>query len=221
MFLDTHVIEAGVVFQEALWHELCDSDVLMMLETPSYFASRWTNAEYGRALAKGIGVVRVQWPDSTPSAKTATASRVELLPDELGADGMLADTAIQRICVQLEAVRCLSHATRQLSMISAVQAAIERVDGAFHGIGLNRAISISLRSGRPLHVQPVIGVPTAQTLQRAMEQSGGNGCAVVYDHFGIRPEWLSHMNWLAAQIEGSRWIRQTDCAWEFGGWEAA
>jgi hypothetical protein len=220
VFLDTHVIEAGVLFQESLWHELCDSDVLMMLETPSYFASRWTNAEYGRALAKGIGVVRVQWPDTTPSSKTATASRVELLPDELGTNGLLADAAIQRICVQLEAVRCLSHATRQLSMISAVQSAIERVEGAFHGIGLNRAIHVSLRSGKPLHVQPIIGVPTAHTLQNAMEQSGGNNCAVVYDHFGIKPDWQSHLNWLAAQIAGTRWIRQTDCAWEFGGWEA-
>jgi hypothetical protein len=221
VFLDTHVIEAGVLFQEALWHELCTSDVLMMLETPNYFESRWTNAEYGRALAKGIGVVRIQWPDATPSVKTATASRVELLAEELGANGMLADSAIQRICIQLEAVRCLSHATRQLSMISAVQSAIERVEGAFHGIGLNRAIHVSLRSGKQLHVQPVIGVPTAHTLQYAMEQSGGNGCAVVYDHFGIRPDWLSHLTWLAEQIDGAKWIRQTDCSWEFGGWEAA
>lgn len=220
VFLDTHVIEAGVLFQEALWHELCDSDVLMMLETPNYFESRWTNAEYGRALAKGIGVLRIQWPDSTPSAKTATASRVELLPDELSASGVLADSAIQRICVQLEAVRCLSHATRQLSMISAVQSAIERVEGTFHGIGLNRSMHISLRSGKQLHVQPVIGVPTAHTLQHSMEQSGGNSCAVVYDHFGIRSDWVSHLNWLAEQIEGAKWIRQTDCSWEFGGWEA-
>lgn len=221
VFLDTHAIEAGVVFQEALWHELCDSDVLVMLDTPSYFASRWTNAEYGRALAKGIGVLRVQWPDATPSAKTATASRVELLKEELDANGMLVDAAVQRICVQLEAVRCLSHATRQLSMISAVQSAIEKVEGAVHGIGLNRAIHVSLRSGLPLHVQPVIGVPTAHTLQHAMEQSGGNSCAVVYDHLGLKRDWLTHLDWLAAQIEGTRWVRQTDCAWDFGGWEAA
>ena len=33
VFLDTHGIGAGVDFQEALWHQLCDVDVLVMLET--------------------------------------------------------------------------------------------------------------------------------------------------------------------------------------------
>ena len=62
VFLDTHSIAAGVDFQESLWHSLCDVDVLLMLDSPNYFASRWTAAEYGRALAKGIGVLRVEWP---------------------------------------------------------------------------------------------------------------------------------------------------------------
>lgn len=220
VFLDTHVIGAGVEFQEALWHQLCDSDVLVMLETPEYFESRWTNAEYGRALAKGIGVLRVQWPDATPSARTGTASRVELLPEEISNQGMLAKSALERIGLQLETVRCLSHATRQLSMIASVQSAIERVEGHFHGLGLNRAIHLSLRSGQPLHVQPVIGVPSAVTLQEAMQQSGGASCAIVFDHFGIKSGWLAHLNWLADQVQGPRWIRQTDCSWEFGGWEA-
>lgn len=78
VFLDTHGIGPALDFQEALWHQLCDVDVLVMLETAKYFESRWTSAEYGRALSKGIGVLRVQWPDSTPSVHTSTASRAEI-----------------------------------------------------------------------------------------------------------------------------------------------
>lgn len=79
VFLDTHGIAPAEDFQAMLWHRLCDSDVLVMLDTPNYFGSRWTSAEFGRALAKGISVLRVGWPDSTPSIRTGTASRAELV----------------------------------------------------------------------------------------------------------------------------------------------
>lgn len=220
VFLDTQGIGAGVDFQEALWHQLCDVDVLIMLETPGYFKSRWTSAEYGRALSKGIGVLRVQWPDSTPSIHTATASRVEIVAGELLGDGSLATVAIDRIGEQLEAVRSLSHATRQLSMIAAVQSAVEQVEGTLVGVGANRAMLLKLRSGRDLLVQPMIGIPTSLTLQDTLERAGEIDSAIVYDHFGMKKSWQAHMDWLASKVTGSRWMKRTDVAWDIGGWEA-
>lgn len=220
VFLDTHGIGAGVDFQESLWHQLCDVDVLVMLETPRYFASRWTSAEYGRALAKGIGVLRVQWPDSTPSIHTATASRVELVPGELLANGSLAGSAIDRVSEQLEAVRSLSHATRQLSMITAVQSAVELVEGNLVGVGANRAMLLKLRSGRDVLIQPAIGIPTSLTLQDTLDRAGDIDSAVVYDHFGMKKSWQAHMDWLASKVTGSRWMKRTNVAWDIGGWEA-
>ena len=219
VFLDTHGIGAGVDFQESLWHQLCDVDVLVMLETPAYFKSRWTSAEYGRALSKGIGVLRVQWPDSTPSIHTATSSRVEIVAGELLADGTLAAIAINRISEQLEAVRSLSHATRQLSMITAVQSAVEQVEGSLVGVGANRVMHLKLRSGRDLLVQPTIGIPTSLTLHDTLERAGGIDSAVVYDHFGMKKSWQAHMDWLASKVTGSRWMKRTDVAWDIGGWE--
>jgi len=43
VFLDTHGIPPAEDFQTMLWHRLCDSDVLVMLDTPGYFESRWTS----------------------------------------------------------------------------------------------------------------------------------------------------------------------------------
>lgn len=220
VFLDTHGIGPAVDFQDALWHQLCDVDVLVMLETPNYFEGRWTSAEYGRALSKGIGVLRVQWPDSTPSIQTGTASRAELLTEELDANGRLANGAVERICAQLEDVRSLSHATRQLSMINTVQDAIERVEGQVDCVGANRTMHLTLRSGRRLVVHASIGVPTALTLQDALERAGAVECAVVYDHMGLKRTWLLHLDWLASNVQGARWIKAADAPWEFGGWEA-
>lgn len=220
VFLDTHRIGPAVDFQETLWHQLCDVDVLVMLETPNYFGSRWTSAEFGRALAKSIGVLRIQWPDSTPSIQTATASRAELLQTEIDGNGRLSNDAIERICRQLEQVRSLSHAARHLSMITSVQNAIERIEGKVDGIGPHRAMFLTLRSGRRLVVNPTIGVPTAVTLQETVERAGTTDAAVVYDHLGLMRSWQTHIEWLGDNVKRVRWVKSTDAAWDFAGWEA-
>jgi hypothetical protein len=51
--------------------------------------------KYGRALLKGIGVLRVQWPDSTPPIHRATASQGEIVAGELFADGSLDGIAMK------------------------------------------------------------------------------------------------------------------------------
>lgn len=219
VFLDTHTIGAGIDFQESLWHNLCDVDVLIMLDTPTYFDSRWTAAEFGRALAKGIGVLRVQWPDSTPSIFTGTSSLVELISTEFEADQTLSARALARICDNLEDFRSLAHSTRHQSIVSAVQDAIAKVRGRVDSVDANRAMQITLRSGHKVIVQPTLRVPTAVTLQCALDRAGTTDSAIVFDHLGIKPSWLLHMDWLKSKIKGTRWVRMTDAAWDFGGWE--
>lgn len=220
VFLDTHSIGAGVDFQEQLWHQLSDVDVLLMLESPGYFASRWTDAEYGRALAKGIGVLRVQWPDATPCATTSTASRVELLAADLQAEGQLINAAVQRVCHQLEVVRSLSHAVRMMSLMESVRGAIDQVEGRVDSVGAGRMMQVTLRNGRQISVQPTLGVPTAMTMQETLIRAGHENCAVVYNHYGMMKRWQDHLDWLARRVGGSRWIRQSDVAWDLAGWDA-
>ena len=49
VFLDTHSVAAATDFQSVLWHRLCDCDVVVMLDTPGFFDSRWAKLEWGRA----------------------------------------------------------------------------------------------------------------------------------------------------------------------------
>jgi hypothetical protein len=78
VFLDTHDIRPGEPFQDVLWNRLCDSDVLIMLDTPTYFQSRWTRHELGRARAKEIHILRVVWPDHEPNKQTEWAETIYL-----------------------------------------------------------------------------------------------------------------------------------------------
>jgi hypothetical protein len=220
VFLDTHGIAPAEDFQAMLWHRLCDSDVLVMLDTPNYFASRWTSAEFGRALAKGISVLRIGWPDATPSVRTATASRVELLAEEIDpATGLLVDEAITRICLQLEAVRSQSHAVRHLNLVSHLRHHIERIGGNISGVGLKKAVYIRLANGRDVVIHPTVGVPTSMTLHEAVIHAPDHSVAVVFDPVGLHPAWLEHLDWLGRHIQTARWVKSTEAAWQFAGWE--
>lgn len=219
VFLDTHSVDTSVDFQESLWHNLCDVDVLLMLDSPTYFDSRWTAAEYGRALAKGIGVLRVQWPTARASHITGTSSLVGLTARDFEPDQSLVPAALDRVCDQLEDFRSLAHATRHIGIVDSVKEAVLRVQGRVKGMDARRAMQVQLRSGRRLVLQPTIGVPTAVMLQQTLEHAGTTESAIIFDHVGIMPSWLSHMGWLADSIKGARWIKSTEAAWDLAGWE--
>lgn len=221
VFLDTHGVARATDFQEALWHKLCDVDVMVMLETPTYYEGRWTREEFGRALAKNIGVLRVQWPDTTPSKETKTCSRVEIIPEELDrATGALATEALDRIADQLERFRSLSFAVRRISAMTQLAAAVETIGGNVLGVGPHFTMHVKLASGHDLSISPVIGVPDSNSLYDAMVRANGQSAAVLYDHVGVLPSWNDHLQWLGQNIPRAYWIRSSQAAWDLAGWVA-
>lgn len=220
VFLDTHGILPGEDFQGVLWHKLCDSDVLVMLDTPSYFDSRWTTAEYGRALAKGISILRVGWPGVNASRRAGTAAKMELSASDVDSvTGQLSDAALARIAAQIEVVRGRSTAVRRLNLFTSLKRDIECIGGSVSGTGLHNAIHIALPDGTSVVAYPAVGVPTSVTLNDAMDHAAGQQVAIVFDHFGLQPRWLDHLTWLGKNIPAARWIKATDAAWTFAGWE--
>lgn len=221
VFLDTHSIAPAEDFQTMLWHRLCDSDVLLMLDTPDYFNSRWTAAEFGRALAKGISVLRVGWPESQRSARLATASLAELDVSELDVtSGRISDDAINRICIQLEEVRSKSHAVRTVNLISNLRIGIEAIGGEVIGMGAGRGIRVRLPDDQMVVVYPAVGVPTSTTMHEASMSSPGESVAILYDHVGLHPEWLIHLDWLGQYIQVPRWVKVCEAGWQFADWRA-
>ncbi len=219
-FLDTHGIPPADDFQATVWHRLCDSDVLIMVDTPSYFDSRWTSAEYGRALAKGISVLRIGWPGVVPSPRTSTASQYNLKDDEINvATGSLTEQALENICIQLEVVRCQSHAVRSLSLFSNLQQGVERIGGTIAGVGLHNAVYVRLPDGNDVVVYPSVRAPTSISLQDAADRVPGRSVAVLYDHIGLAEAYLKHLGWLGENIKSVRWVRASEAAWTLAGWD--
>ncbi len=202
------------------WHKLYDSDVLLMLDTPGYFDSRWSSAEFGRVLAKGISILRVDWPGATPSRRSSIANVSKLSNEVIDLQsGRIADPAVTAICAKLEEVRSQNHAVRAVNIISSIRIAIQKVGGKMLGVSANKAVHLQLPDGKRLTVYPTVGVPTPLTLEDAISHAQGEPVAVVYDPVGLNQKNVKHLQWLEELIPSSQWIKATEASWQFGHWK--
>lgn len=225
VFLDTHDIRPGDPFQDVLWHRLVDSDVMVMLDTPGYFDSRWTRQEIGRARAKDIQVLRVIWPEHTPNKLTDMAETVYLDAGELeGPDGPIRDVVAETIVLEVERLRSRSIAARYMSITGKLRADVEKIGASIEGVGAHRAIAVRLLDDRRVWAYPVVGVPTAEILNdiadKANRADQHEVPVLVYDHVGIRDAWSSHLKWLDDQIRAVRAIKVSEAGWALAAWEA-
>lgn len=220
VFLDTHGIETSEDAKALSWHKLYDSDVVLMLDTPSYFDDRWTNAEFGRVLAKGISVLRVNWPDVTGSRRSAITYMIKLDNQDiqLDSDGLEVD-AVERICLKLEEVRSQNHAIRVVNMISNLRIAIQAIGGKMLGVSSHRAMHMQLPDGQRLTVYPTVGVPTPLLLEEALKHtSSSQSAAVVYDPVGLHQKSLHYLDWLKTHAQATSWIKATEAIQQFEQW---
>lgn len=213
VFLDTHSVGAAVDFQSVLWHRLCDSDVVVMLDTPGFFESRWTRAEWGRASDKHISILQVLWPGHTASRYSALATPMPLAAADLTGT-RLTDEIVGRLALQVEALRSKSIALRHANIAGHLRCAIESLGGSIEGVGLRRSLIMKLPSGSPLVAYPSVGVPTAVTLHDAVRDGDTRPAVLVYDHVGLSDQWMTHLNWLGANFTTVKWIKSRQAGWE-------
>lgn len=214
VFLDTHEIRFGSRFQDALWHQLSDCDVMLMLDTEGYFASRWTEEEFGRAGNMRLGILRVGFPGVAPAPATTLTTTVVITEADLCPNGRLSDGAIDRIGDALERFRARSVAARLDNMLGTLRLAVEKRGGTAGNPGPLKRVPISLprlagRGNAELVVYPAVGVPTSDIVERIAKHANSD-CALLYDGQSLLQTWIDHLEWFAGGIERFRWIRADD-----------
>jgi hypothetical protein len=83
---------------------------------------------------------------------------------------------------------------RSVNLVSNLRNAVQTIGGQVIGVGSNKAVHIRLADGRAVVVYPTVGVPTSTTLHDAATNSPHQSVAVVYDHVGLHPRWLGHLD---------------------------
>ncbi|WP_343622671.1 toll/interleukin-1 receptor domain-containing protein [Roseateles puraquae] len=213
VFLDTHSVSVAADFQAALWHRLCDSDVLVMLDTPGYFKSRWTTVEWGRAISKHISMLQLVWPGHAPERESNLATSKKLADADFNGT-RLTPEILADVALELERVRSVSVALRHSNMVGTLRTAIKDLGGSVEGVGPKRSVILKLPSGNPLVAYPVVGVPTSVDVHDCIDLSDSRAAAVIYDHLGISKEWCRHLDWLASRVGAVKWLRSREADWQ-------
>jgi hypothetical protein len=225
VFLDTHgVLRPGEPFQDILWHRLADTDVAVLLDSPNFLASRWTEEELARANTSNIQILQILWPGQTEAASAAFSSFHPLSQEDfegtetLGPAARLLASCVGMIVDAVEGLRARAIGARHAFLEREFLIEARRVGLLVHKT-LERTLVVSAPGGDKVLVRPAIGVPDAEqyeTLEQLHRREGSMGRTyslppvLLYDQTGIRTRWLGHLDWLNGNLACARSISLVD-----------
>lgn len=225
VFLDTHSVDKGEVFQEELWHRMTDCDVILMLNTKEFLKSEWCNKELEKAHIKRIGIVHLLWPDCDFERFAQLAHSMKLKNSDFDkpifsdlTKGRLLEPIVKEVINLVEGARARNLASRQDALITEFTQA-----GHNNNVELNlqfsRYITQELSTGKRIVYIPTIGIPqsincqNSQKLIQRIEKKEIDSIHLIYDDMSIRDYWLDHLDWLNKRLE-IRTIKKL----EFNSW---
>jgi hypothetical protein len=219
VFLDTHGILPGEHFQEVLWQRLCDSDVLVYLDTPEYFESRWTGLEFHRASLRKLAMLRVGWPGVQPTSVHLISGEVQLEASDLTANGQIQLNALDKILEKIELYRSKSVSIRYRDLVGKLTSSVEAVGGSILGASSRRGLVVSVRN-EEIVVYPELRVPTSESFYEASLEDHSPPVAVIYNEEGIEERtWKAHMHWLGSRLDGhARLVKANAAGHRFLDW---
>lgn len=203
VFLDTHGVPPGADFQAVLWHRLADSDVVVLLDTPNFFESRWAREELTRANATSIQVLHLLWPGRSPPAEAALSSFLALEEEDFcesnfGGDGVLLDNVVKRIFVEVEALRARALASRHRYLVDAFCDEARRL-GVEVDVQPSRHIVFRGTENEGF-VMPLVGVPSARRLHEVYDalfkEESTKVVWALFDNRGLLSSTIDHLSWL-------------------------
>jgi hypothetical protein len=209
IFLDTHSVGPGADFQNVLWHELADSDVMLLLNTNDFVGRKWTAEELTQATAMSVGIIQLVWPDCDKKNyvnHTAFATPIYLTDENFEASipadsAKLTSAILKKIEKEVESLRARAHASRQDNLIKEFVRLADNVSiDAF--LQSDRVIIVTHSNGNRAAVIPAVGVPDAYSsfekhkLVKKVFENTVNSVVILYDHRNMLEDYLKFVEWL-------------------------
>lgn len=223
VFLDTRSVPVGVDFQSILWHRMADSDIVVLLDTPNFRTSHWTQQELSQANTTNIQILHLLWPNMTPD-KSSAFSEFFLLKDayfrdrrhKTGPGAHLTDSTAQSVVSKAESLRARALAARHRSLVDNFCDRARDEGAKSVAVRPERFITVHREKGGNIAVVPTIGVPRAdryQEIETAIEKLAPSTKHIwlLYDERGILDKWLQHLEWLDKHLPVSS-VQVSKCA---------
>jgi hypothetical protein len=206
VFLDTVSIRPGAVFQEELLQELADSDVIVLLNSPTVKDRPYVRQEIAFANQAGVSGVQVVWPlPMTPLREGAYFSPVQLDAQkatiENGAVTSLTSAGLSEVVHRVADLRTAMQEQREDELVEPI-----RHYARSKGWNVVRYLGrhIELRKGDDrIHLDVALGVPTSQDLERAFRAAHPRPSAgrLVYDPLGITNRQAAHLDFFRSELK--------------------
>lgn len=220
VFLDTHGVPPAVDFQSVLWHRLADSDIVVLLDTPEFRASRWTVQELARANATSLQILHLLWPGVDPDPHSAfSAFQIVdgsdfMSGSQTGPSAAFRPEFVDRICQDVESLRARAMAARYRYLVDNFCDTAKSA-GQQAAVQSSRFVALELKNKRRIAVVPAIGVPNAaryQEIEKAILSAKDpyEKVWLLYDERGILQGWLEHVDWLNQHLPVTA-VRVSSC----------
>lgn len=202
VFLDTHDVRPGEDFQAVLMHRLCDSDVVVLFDTPDFLSSRWTKEELARANLLNIALVQVVWPGHTKLSPGILAERVYLSDADIREDKRLRARTLRNLVALVEQIRSRAFAYRTAGIVR--EFVMEAQSAGFEVVLENRNHIVATREPADRIVAvPITGLPRSNDyhdVHDAIADTSYKNAIVLFQGTGMLERWATHLTWLDAHL---------------------
>lgn len=225
VFLDTHSLKQGELFQEELWHRMTDCDVIVMLNTPDFMTSRWCKEELAEASAKQIGILQLVWPnhkleDISHICEPIQFQKNDFVNNKYSSKNLskLKGSIIKKIVDEAESLRARNLAARQDNLITEFTNIANK-----HGKSINlqpeRFLTEDLGGNKRRIFIPTVGIPQSidcnqsDELWHEINEFDIESIHLIFDDIRIREKWLNHLDWLNKYLKVKTLKKQNFDTW--------
>lgn len=225
VFLDTHSIKQGELFQEELWHRMTDCDVIIMLNTPGFMTSHWCKEELAEASAKQIGIIQLVWPNHSLESISHICEPIYLKEEDFKDEKYLSkdsskmtENILNKIVHETESLRARNLAARQDNLITEFTNIASKY-GKTINLQPERFLTEDLSENKRRIFIPTVGIPQSidcnqsDELKSEMNEFDEISIHLIYDDIRIREKWLKHLDWLNNYLDVKTLKKQNFDKW--------
>jgi len=205
VFLDTWSVEAGVMFQEALWDRMAGCDVVVFCGTAGALGRRWVREEFDRAGQLDISLLHLVWPEQKRARElelsevhylTAADFRATSAPGT--ARARLRVRALREVVDAVECLRLQAFAARRGRLEEALLRRVRRAGMPFR---IEPGRWVVLETEKPVRLVPVVGLPEARDFWLARPgETGAPATWILHDARGLTSERRGVLDHLAEHL---------------------
>lgn len=207
-FLDKCDIPIGDDFQGILKQKLSNCSVLLLLESATFFKSRWTKEEYVTANNVRVEILDIKWPDIRTPREFDFNDSILLTNNDVNTDGSLTEEKINDIIEHIESHSARYYEARRQNIVGNFisdvrdkgRNAVQNTDGSITIDGLNSLII------------PLIGVPQSWDYYKA-DKHNGKHILLLYDNQCILDQWMNHLKWIESKSNIQPIYVNDDISW--------